>query len=84
MEEIVAERSPLHRQIDADDCGAAAAYLLSDDARNITGDDLTWTRATTRWGCNEEVGIRADRVDCLEGDQAPRAEEAPVIVARYR
>jgi enoyl-[acyl-carrier protein] reductase I len=37
MEAIVEERSPLHRHIDADDVGAAAAYLLSDDAKNITG-----------------------------------------------
>ena len=31
---------PLHRHIDADDCGAAAAYLLSDDAANVTGTTL--------------------------------------------
>ncbi len=37
MEAIVEERSPLHRHIDADDVGAAAAYLLSDAARNVTG-----------------------------------------------
>jgi enoyl-[acyl-carrier protein] reductase I len=37
MEAIVEERAPLHRRIDADDVGAAAAYLLSDDARNVTG-----------------------------------------------
>ena len=37
MEAIVEERSPLRRPIDADDVGAAAAYLLSDDARNVTG-----------------------------------------------
>jgi enoyl-[acyl-carrier protein] reductase I len=37
MEAIVEERAPLHRHIDADDVGAAAAFLLSDDARNITG-----------------------------------------------
>jgi enoyl-[acyl-carrier protein] reductase I len=36
MEEIVEQRSPLHRRIEADDVGAAAAYLLSDDARNVT------------------------------------------------
>jgi enoyl-[acyl-carrier protein] reductase I len=40
MEEMFAERAPLHRQIDADDCGAAAAYLLSDDAHNVTGTTL--------------------------------------------
>jgi enoyl-[acyl-carrier protein] reductase I len=40
MEAIVEERSPLHRHIDADDVGAAAAYLLSDNARNITGTTL--------------------------------------------
>ena len=40
MEAIVEERSPLHRHIGADDVGAAAAYLLSDDARNVTGTTL--------------------------------------------
>jgi enoyl-[acyl-carrier protein] reductase I len=40
MEAIVEERSPLRRPIDADDVGAAAAYLLSDDARNVTGTTL--------------------------------------------
>src|SRR3954449_2995072 len=37
MEALVEERSPLHRHIDADDVGAAASYLLSDDAKNVTG-----------------------------------------------
>ena len=37
MEAIVEERSPLHRHIDADDVGAAASYLLSDDAKNVSG-----------------------------------------------
>jgi enoyl-[acyl-carrier protein] reductase I len=40
MEAIVQERSPLHRHIEADDVGAAAAYLLSDEARNVTGTTL--------------------------------------------
>ena len=40
MEAIVEERSPLHRPIDADDVGAAAAYLLSEDAKNITATTL--------------------------------------------
>jgi enoyl-[acyl-carrier protein] reductase I len=40
MEAIVEERSPLHRHIEADDVGAAAGYLLSDDARNVTGTTL--------------------------------------------
>jgi enoyl-[acyl-carrier protein] reductase I len=40
MEAIVEERSPLHRHVDADDVGAAAAYLLSDDAKNVTGTTL--------------------------------------------
>ena len=40
MEAIVEERSPLRRNIDADDVGAAAAYLLSDDARQVTGTTL--------------------------------------------
>ena len=37
MEAIVEERSPLHRHVDAEDVGAAAAFLLSDEARNVTG-----------------------------------------------
>jgi enoyl-[acyl-carrier protein] reductase I len=40
MEAIVEERSPLHRHIGADDVGAAAAFLLSDEARNVTGTTL--------------------------------------------
>jgi enoyl-[acyl-carrier protein] reductase I len=40
MEAIVEERAPLRRHIDADDVGAAAAYLLSDDAGNVTGTTL--------------------------------------------
>jgi enoyl-[acyl-carrier protein] reductase I len=40
MEAIVEERAPLHRHITADDVGAAASYLLSDDARNVTGTTL--------------------------------------------
>ena len=40
MEEMFEQRAPLHRAIDASDCGAAAAYLLSDDARNVSGTTL--------------------------------------------
>jgi enoyl-[acyl-carrier protein] reductase I len=40
MEAIVEERAPLRRHIDADDVGAAAAFLLSDDARNVTATTL--------------------------------------------
>jgi enoyl-[acyl-carrier protein] reductase I len=40
MEAIVEERAPLHRHVSADDVGAAAAYLLSDDASNVTGTTL--------------------------------------------
>src|SRR3990170_723945 len=40
METMFEERAPLHRQIEAEDCGAAAAYLLSDEARNLTGTTL--------------------------------------------
>jgi enoyl-[acyl-carrier protein] reductase I len=40
MESIVEERSPLHRHVDAEDVGAAAAYLLGDGARNVTGTTL--------------------------------------------
>jgi enoyl-[acyl-carrier protein] reductase I len=37
MEAIVEERSPLHRPIEADDVGAAGAFLLSEEAKNVTG-----------------------------------------------
>jgi enoyl-[acyl-carrier protein] reductase I len=37
MESIVEERSPLRRNIEADDVGAAAAFLLCDEAKNVTG-----------------------------------------------
>ncbi len=40
MEAIVEERAPLHRRIDADDVGAAAVYLLSEDAQNVTATTL--------------------------------------------
>ncbi len=40
MEAIVEERSPLHRHIAAEDVGAAAAYLLSDAASNVTATTL--------------------------------------------
>jgi enoyl-[acyl-carrier protein] reductase I len=40
MEAIVEERSPMRRNIDADDVGSAAAYLLSDDARSVTATTL--------------------------------------------
>ncbi len=40
MEAIVEERAPLRRPIDADDVGAAAANLRSEDARNVTGTTL--------------------------------------------
>jgi enoyl-[acyl-carrier protein] reductase I len=37
MESIVEERAPLRRNIEAEDVGTAAAYLLSDEAKNVTG-----------------------------------------------
>jgi len=40
MEAIVEERAPLHRHVGADDVGVAAAYLLSDEARNVTATKL--------------------------------------------
>ena len=40
MEAIVEERAPLRRHVDADDVGAAAGYLLSDAARNVTATTL--------------------------------------------
>ena len=40
METMFVERAPLRRHIDADDVAAASAYLLSDDAKNVTGTTL--------------------------------------------
>ena len=40
MEAIVEERAPLHRHIDTADVGDAGAFLLSDEAKNITGTAL--------------------------------------------
>jgi enoyl-[acyl-carrier protein] reductase I len=40
MEDIVEERSPLHRHVTAEDVGAAGAYLLGDGAANVTGTTL--------------------------------------------
>ncbi len=40
MEDIVEERSPLHRHVTAEDVGAAAAYLLGEGAVNVTGTTL--------------------------------------------
>ncbi len=40
MEAIVEERSPLHRHVTAEDVGAAAAYLLSDESSNVTATTL--------------------------------------------
>src|SRR2546427_4019792 len=40
MEAIVEDRSPLRRHISADDVAGAAAYLLSDDAQNVSGTTL--------------------------------------------
>jgi len=40
MERMFEERAPLHRHIEADDVAAASAYLLSDDAKNVTGTTL--------------------------------------------
>jgi enoyl-[acyl-carrier protein] reductase I len=40
MESIVEERAPQHRHVGSDDVGAAAAYLLSDGALNVTGTTL--------------------------------------------
>jgi enoyl-[acyl-carrier protein] reductase I len=37
MEAVFEERSPLHRPIQAADVAGAAAYLLGDDAQNVTG-----------------------------------------------
>jgi enoyl-[acyl-carrier protein] reductase I len=40
MESMFVERAPMRRHIEADDVAAAAAYLLSEDAKNVTGTTL--------------------------------------------
>ena len=58
MESIVEERSPLHRHVDADDVGAAAAYLLSRRRpQRHRHDAVRRLAATTRWVC--ESGQRS-------------------------
>jgi enoyl-[acyl-carrier protein] reductase I len=37
---MFAHRAPMHPHNDADDVGGAAAYLLSEDAANVTGTTL--------------------------------------------
>ena len=59
MESMFVERAPLRRHIDAGDVAAASAYLLSDDAKNVTGTTPTSTPATTRWGCRRAAEPRS-------------------------
>jgi enoyl-[acyl-carrier protein] reductase I len=40
MEAIVQERAPMRRNVEADDVGSAAAYLLSDQAQNVSATTL--------------------------------------------
>jgi enoyl-[acyl-carrier protein] reductase I len=40
MESMFVERAPMRRHIEADDVAAASAYLLSEDAKNVTGTTL--------------------------------------------
>jgi enoyl-[acyl-carrier protein] reductase I len=40
MQSMFEERAPLHRPIESEDCGGAAAYLLSEDAANVSGTTL--------------------------------------------
>ena len=60
MEAIVEERAPLHRHVDAGDVAGAAAYLLGEDARNITGHDALRRQRVPRDG---HVGNRSRTVD---------------------
>ena len=53
MESMFVERAPLRRHIDADDVGGAAAYLLSDDAKNVTGTTLYVDAGYHRWACRD-------------------------------
>ena len=59
MEEMFEQRAPLHRQLDAEDCGAAAAYLLSGDGRNVTGTTLYVDAGYTPWACERPCRARA-------------------------
>jgi len=58
MESIVEERAPLRRHIDADDVAAGAAYLLSDDAKNVTGTTLwiAFREGNSVWKMDLETG----------------------------
>ena len=72
MEAIVEERAPLHRHVDADDVAGAAAYLLGDDASNVTGTTLYVDCRLPRdghVGTGAPVELREHRPDRLH-DQA--------------
>ena len=51
MEEMFAERAPLHRQIDAEDCGARLRTSSPKMPATSPGRRSTSTPATTRWAC---------------------------------
>ncbi len=74
MEAIVEERAPLHRPIDADDVGEAAAFLLSDEAKNITGHDAVRRRRLPRDGYVATAGRR--RLTACTGSLGRRARRA--------
>jgi enoyl-[acyl-carrier-protein] reductase (NADH) len=59
VEEMFEHRAPLHRPIESGDCGAAAAYLLSDDAKNVTGTTLYVDARYHAIGHVEEASGRA-------------------------
>ena len=61
MEAIVEERAPLRRHVDADDVAAGAAYLLSDEAQNVTGTTLYVDSGLSRDGYVDPLRELGDR-----------------------
>ena len=59
MEDIVEERSPLHRHVTADDVGAAGAYLLGDGGGQRDRDDAVRRQRLPRDGHVAQTGVPA-------------------------
>ena len=84
MEAIVEERAPLHRHVEADDVGAAAAYLLGDGATERHRYDAVRRQRLPRDG---HVGVRsvaavATAVSATSTVIEPQALEDQHTVAR--
>ena len=78
------ERAPLRRHIDAGDVAAASAYLLSDDAKNVTGTTLYVDAGYHAMGMSGRRSPRSaahSHVNC-RGQAPARPARAPASRAR--